>query len=894
MSLHEWLSHIVFENVPADAMAEAQNADQFAAERPDRMESGWNRVRPANAQPEFRGEMRPMTAEYGDIGSKLSNAENRTHDAIAKIDRAMAALAHRLDSSERMKALSETAMNAAAEAMNATSREQAGAIGNIDKTVKALSDRLAQVETGLTNGSSREAVKALEHTLTAQIAAIQAQVERAERRSAEAAGAVSFSISGLSERLNAFDDRKLKDIEGKVSALEARERETQGGIKEAIQRIAQRIEADKRNNDARTTKADADATRIDADLKRLDHDLRQAMRELGARMDGAAQRDADGRARLDEQLATLNARLDVAARPAEAPAGRFEAIEEQVELLSQQFASAEKKQGDNSAAAEQALRGLGTRIETSDKRTRDALQQLQATVESILKRMETIEAAPRAPGFANAIPHGVPADLSRSEPPRMEMARGELAPPPPGPGSREPGLREQGPPRSPNAYPSPFPPAGPSPFDPPPPRGDLPPAFGPQMGPQPGNMGYPGQQEPDGIILPDPEPEPQPRRTDDFIAAARRAAQAAAQGDAQIAAKALQDRAATAGAVREKSGTLRIALIAAGLVVFIGGLYVLLNLNGGDGNRPAPGTSIGDLIEGAPGTGTTSSDAPFSELPPPVTTGAPVTVPPPESTEAPVTSLPPREPEETVATLPEMEPGPTPLVPPVTAPPVTTPPAAELPVSEAPPPVVAPSVLEALIRAAERGDAKAQYLYGLRFAEGEGVPQDDVKAAEWIAKSADQGLPIAQYRMGVLFERGKGVSRDLGTAMEWYERAARAGNRKAMHNLAVIYADGSSGQPDYAQAARWFQAGAELGLKDSQFNLAILFERGLGIQPDLIEAYRWYAAAAAQGDADARARVAAIEQKLSADDLTKARALAERFRPKPMNPAANEAPVFTS
>lgn len=889
MSLHEWLSHIVFENLPSEALSEAQHAaDAFAS---DRMESGWNRVRPANAhsdfRPEFRGEMRPpdfraMTAEFGDIGAKLSTAENRTHEAIAKIDRAMAALAHRLDSSERMKALSETAMNAAAEAMNATSREQAGAITNIDKTVKALSDRLAHVESGLSQGSSREAVRALEQTLSAQIAAIQAQVERAERRSAEAAGAVSFSISSLTERLNGFDPRRLADIEGKVQALETRERDGQGGVKDAIQRIAQRIEADKRNSDARSAKADADAARLDHDLKRLDADLRSAMRELGARFDGASQRDADARARLDEQLATLNARLDVASRPAEVPAGRFEAIEEQVELLSQQFAAAEKKHGEAGAAAEQALRGLGTRFEASDKRTRDALQQLQATVESILKRMETIEHAPRAPGFAPAIPS--------AEPPRMEMARGELAPPPPGfrdgpspQGNFGPpglGARDHAPPQ--------FPPSGPSPFEPPP-------AFGPNTygGPVPGHV--PGHQEPDGIILPDPEPDPQPRRTDDFIAAARRAAQAAAQGDAHAAARAVQERATQKAPAREKTGTLRVALIAVGLVVFIGGLYVLLNLDGGGSNRPAPGASIGDMIEGDGRSPATTP--PFSELPPPVST-PPVSTPPVSA--PPVSTLPETVPQTPPADVPppvvtpeeepaaslepppaEEAPGPTALIPPVEAPPATTPPAPDPRAS-----------IDALARAAERGDAKAQYLYGLRFAEGDGVALDDLKAAQWIEKAATQGLPIAQYRMGVLYERGKGVSRDLGSAMEWYERAARAGNRKAMHNLAVIYADGSSGQPDYAQAARWFQAGAELGLKDSQFNLAILYERGLGVQPDLIEAYRWYAAAAAQGDTDARARVQAIEEKLSADDLVKARGLAERFRPRPMNPAANEPPTF--
>ena len=45
----------------------------------------------------------------------------------------------------------------------------------------------------------------------------------------------------------------------------------------------------------------------------------------------------------------------------------------------------------------------------------------------------------------------------------------------------------------------------------------------------------------------------------------------------------------------------------------------------------------------------------------------------------------------------------------------------------------------ALVRAAEQGDAEAQYNLGLMYLEGLGVKQDNVEAYAWIRTAAAQG-----------------------------------------------------------------------------------------------------------------------------------------------------------
>ncbi len=67
--------------------------------------------------------------------------------------------------------------------------------------------------------------------------------------------------------------------------------------------------------------------------------------------------------------------------------------------------------------------------------------------------------------------------------------------------------------------------------------------------------------------------------------------------------------------------------------------------------------------------------------------------------------------------------------------------------------------------AAEAGDPVAAYEIATRFAEGKGVARDLAQAAEWYQRAADAGLAVAEYRLGSLYERGQGVARDQARAV---------------------------------------------------------------------------------------------------------------------------------
>ena len=198
----------------------------------------------------------------------------------------------------------------------------------------------------------------------------------------------------------------------------------------------------------------------------------------------------------------------------------------------------------------------------------------------------------------------------------------------------------------------------------------------------------------------------------------------------------------------------------------------------------------------------------------------------------------------------------------------------------------------ALREAADAGDAKAMFEIGNRYADGRGVAADMAAAAEWYERSAELGYAPAEYRLGNLYERGSGVERDITAAMEWYDRAAKQGNASAMHNLAVLYAmGGADNSPDNDRAARWFLEAAELGVTDSQYNLGILAAKGTGVPQSLEDSYKWFALVAKTGDRDAAAKRDEIAKALRPEQLEKARQTVELWKARPVLPEANIADI---
>jgi TPR repeat protein len=82
-------------------------------------------------------------------------------------------------------------------------------------------------------------------------------------------------------------------------------------------------------------------------------------------------------------------------------------------------------------------------------------------------------------------------------------------------------------------------------------------------------------------------------------------------------------------------------------------------------------------------------------------------------------------------------------------------------------------------KAAEKGSEWGQFNLGLRYALGQGVPQDFAEAAKWLQRGAAQGHAEAAFYLGQLQEQGQGMPADPVEAHKWYHLAASHGLRQA-------------------------------------------------------------------------------------------------------------------
>lgn len=194
----------------------------------------------------------------------------------------------------------------------------------------------------------------------------------------------------------------------------------------------------------------------------------------------------------------------------------------------------------------------------------------------------------------------------------------------------------------------------------------------------------------------------------------------------------------------------------------------------------------------------------------------------------------------------------------------------------------------ALREAVIDGDPKALHVVGDLIANQPGDTDANMVAAfEWYERAANQGFAPSQYRLGNMYEKGLAAERDYAMAKTWYQLAAEQGNASAMHNLAVLFASGATGQPDYQSAARWFMEAAELGVRDSQYNLGILSAQGQGMPQDLVESYKWFALAALSGDEDAATKRDEVAAALSDEQRQTAQDTTALWRAKPVDEAVN-------
>ncbi|MFO7594698.1 MAG: tetratricopeptide repeat protein [Pseudomonadota bacterium] len=178
------------------------------------------------------------------------------------------------------------------------------------------------------------------------------------------------------------------------------------------------------------------------------------------------------------------------------------------------------------------------------------------------------------------------------------------------------------------------------------------------------------------------------------------------------------------------------------------------------------------------------------------------------------------------------------------------------------------STIPEIEKAAEAGDAEAQFKLGALYANGKGVKQDSKAAAQWLRKSAKQGMAPAQTLLGWCYAGGNGVSRNPGEAIEWYSKAAEQGDTDAMSSLADLYLEGWPGiERNIKQALNWYEKAANLGHPKAQYQLGKLLSEGKLVQQNDEAAFQWLTLAIMSDSEAARQELAMLTARLDGDTL---------------------------
>lgn len=173
-----------------------------------------------------------------------------------------------------------------------------------------------------------------------------------------------------------------------------------------------------------------------------------------------------------------------------------------------------------------------------------------------------------------------------------------------------------------------------------------------------------------------------------------------------------------------------------------------------------------------------------------------------------------------------------------------------------------------LRRAAEGGNAEAQFQFGMLYGNGDGVAQDFEQAADWIARAAKQGHAEAQVTLGSLYAAGRGVSRDESAARDWFIKAAEQGLAKAQYVVATMYRFGHQGcRKDIAQAVDWYLKAANQGSTPAQLALGRMLMKGRQVEQDDEAALQWLTLAHVNGSKGAEEYIKELLQRIPAERL---------------------------
>jgi TPR repeat protein len=167
-------------------------------------------------------------------------------------------------------------------------------------------------------------------------------------------------------------------------------------------------------------------------------------------------------------------------------------------------------------------------------------------------------------------------------------------------------------------------------------------------------------------------------------------------------------------------------------------------------------------------------------------------------------------------------------------------------------------------RAAEKGNARAQYDLGLMYANGNGVPKNEKLALMWFNRAAQNNFSKSSTVKKVVRTRvqaPKGlITKGTSQKFKFAKKAAAKGNSRAQFDLAMMYSKGEGVRKNEQLAFNFFHKAARNNSVEAKFQMGLNFAQGRGVKKQAQLAKYWFKLAAKAGHSTAIAHLASLEK----------------------------------
>lgn len=163
-------------------------------------------------------------------------------------------------------------------------------------------------------------------------------------------------------------------------------------------------------------------------------------------------------------------------------------------------------------------------------------------------------------------------------------------------------------------------------------------------------------------------------------------------------------------------------------------------------------------------------------------------------------------------------------------------------------------------------------MLGIAYSEGKGVVRDAARSATAFGHACELGGAVSCGNFGLALIKGNGIAKDSERAVAYFAKACEAGDAAACSSLGAAYSLGDGVKADARRARRFMEKACNGDDAGGCYNLGVVYDQGLGVKVDPVRAVSLYGSACDRDDAPACGNLGTLVQNGSGTDEDAVRA----------------------